>query len=104
MVFRAEPGTVDAIRWIRITASFHVDELESVPPDGGWGGFSLMQHGVIWFAYRTKHMDRWPLSAQACYYDGYFVPLLVGTGIGTFRLELKRPGLSLTGTELVIQL
>lgn len=103
LVFWAVP-LVSQVLSICIRGSFHVDDLESVPPDAGWGGFSLMQHGVIWFAYRTKHMDRWPRSAQACYFDGYFVPLLVGTGTGTFRLELKRPGLALIGTELSIQL
>jgi hypothetical protein len=75
-----------------------------MPPDMGWGGFTLTLHSVIWFGYRTKHMDRWPLNAQACYLDGYWVPVLIGTGPGAFRLELRRPQFSLTETDLTIQL
>jgi hypothetical protein len=54
--------------------------------------------------YRTKYRDKWPLSSQACYQDGYVVPLLIGTGDGEFRLELRNPGISFEGTEFSIKL
>lgn len=87
---------------VTVTGSFHVDDLEEVPPNGGWGAFNLLLHSVVWFAYRTKHMAHWPRSAQACYHDGQLVPLLIGTGLGTFRLELRRTTFTLSETQLII--
>lgn len=97
---------VPAFRPLTVTVSsqFNADELKEVPPNGGWGSFNLLLHAVVWFAYRTKHMDKWPRNAQACYQDGYTVPLLIGTGEGTFRLEFRRPVITLTETHLAIAL
>jgi hypothetical protein len=36
-------------------------------------------------------MERWPKEAQACFSDGYTVPLLIGTGPGACRLEYRQP-------------
>lgn len=102
LVFWAVP--LQSIDIIKINYSFHVDDIESVPPDAGWGGFSLLNHGIIWLAYRTKHMSSWPISTQACYLDGSLVPMFIGTGVGTYRLELKQPRYLLTGNELEISL
>jgi hypothetical protein len=87
---------------VTVSGSFHVDDLEEVPPNGGWGAFNLKLHTVVWFAYRTKHMARWPSNAQACYLDGNLVPLIIGTGEGKFRLELRRPTYTLSDTQLTI--
>jgi hypothetical protein len=76
---------------ITIGSSFHEDDLEEYPPNCGWGAFNMLSHSIIWFAYRTKHMDRWPENMQACYTDGYTIPLLIGTGTGALRMELREP-------------
>lgn len=102
LIFWAVP--LQSIDTIKINFSFHVDDIESVNPDAGWGGFSLLSHGIIWLAYRTKHMSVWPKNTQACYLDGSLVPMFIGTGIGNYRLELKQPKYSLTGNELEISL
>jgi hypothetical protein len=89
---------------ITVDGSFHVDDLEEVPPNAGWGAFNLSTHAIVWFAYRTKHMERWPKNSQACYSDGHAVPLFIGTGEGQFRLEYRRPSYQLEGDQLKISL
>jgi hypothetical protein len=89
---------------ITVNGSFQADELEEVPPNAGWGAFGLATHALVWFAYRTKHMQRWPKNSQACYGDGYVVPLFVGTGLGEFRLEHRQPHYSLVEDKLTISL
>lgn len=89
---------------ISVNGSFHADELEEAPPNAGWGAFSLSTHALIWFAYRTKHMQRWPKNSQAFYSDGHTVPLLVGTGLGQFRVEYRSPQYSLVEDKLSISL
>lgn len=89
---------------VQVTSSFQVDDLEEVPPNGGWGGFNLATHAVVWFAYRTKHMARWPQNAHACYSDGYTVPIFIGTGVGGFRLEYRQPSYALNDEQLSIAL
>lgn len=46
---------VPAIRrlTVNIMASFNADDLESIPPESGFGSFSLVYHSVVWFGYRT---------------------------------------------------
>lgn len=87
---------------VTVSGSFHVDDLEELPLDGGWGGFNLKLHTVVWFAYRTKHMTRWPCNAQACYHDGHLVPLIIGISEGMFRLELRCPTFTLSDNQLII--
>lgn len=89
---------------VQVSGSFHIDDLEEVPPNGGWGAFSLATHAVVWFAYRTKHMNRWPRNTQACYSDGHTVPLFVGTGVGELRLEYRQPVYTLNEGQLSITL
>lgn len=89
---------------VSVNGSFHVDDLEEVPPNGGWGAFNLSMHAIVWFAYRTKHMGRWPQNSQACYSDGHTVPLFIGTGAGQFRLEYRQPKYRLEENELSISL
>jgi hypothetical protein len=64
----------------------------------------MTTHAVVWFAYRTKHMNRWPKNSQGCYADGYTVPFFVGTGPGQFRLEYRQPSYSLTEEGISIAL
>lgn len=102
LVFWAVP--LRSVTEIKINYSFHIDDLDDGPPKAGWGGFSLLDHGVIWLAYRTKHMNLWPKNTQACYLDGALVPMFIGSGVGTYRLEIKRPRYSLNGNELEISI
>ncbi len=84
--------------------SFHIDDLESVPPEGGLGTIELPYHSIMWFVYKTKHMNKWPKHPIVCYYDGYTVPTFIGTGDGEFRIELYNPSYKLTENELSIDL
>lgn len=89
---------------VTVNASFHINDLECVPPDTGWGGFSLLHHTIVWFYYRTKHMDNWPQNTHVCYYDGFDVPFFIGTGKGTFRLEIRRPSYDKNADNLIISI
>lgn len=89
---------------INVTASFHVDDLESIPPESGFGGFSLVHHSIVWFGYRTKHMHKWPKQTRVCYYDGHGVPILVGTNEGECRLEIRSPIYELSQDKLALKL
>ena len=102
LVFWAVPRTRSFT--VNINGSFHVDDLEEVPPNAGWGALSLSMHSLVWFAYRTRHMGRWPKNSQACYSDGHTVPLFIGTGSGQFRLEYRQPNYRLEGDQLSISL
>jgi hypothetical protein len=83
--------------------SFNVDDLDSVPPEGGAGSFELVLHNIFWYAYRTKYMDAWPNNPYICYLDGYQVPVLIGTGKRKFRAELQTPSYKLSDTDLSIK-
>jgi hypothetical protein len=87
---------------VNVTAAFHVDDLASIPPESGFGGFALRTHTVVWFAYRTKHMERWPAHSHLCFHDGFHVPMIIGTGEGASRLELRTPEYQLAGDQLRI--
>lgn len=88
---------------VNIRFSFNTDEVEPPPPKSGWGGFGLINHGIVWWAYRTKHMDKWPINTQAVYHDGHLVPLFIGTGEGKFRLEYRMPVITFKNSEFRIQ-
>lgn len=89
---------------VSVTGAFNADDLEEVPPNCGGGTFTMTDHAIVWFAYRTKHMDRWPMNAQACFSDGYTVPIVIGTGAGQFRIEYRQPTYSLNDDILTIAL
>jgi hypothetical protein len=89
---------------VHISGAFQSDDLEEILPNSGWGAFGLALHALVWFAYRTKHMDRWPKYSQASYADGHTAPLLIGTGPGQFRLEYRRPNYTLANTDFGIAL
>lgn len=89
---------------VNFNFNLHVDEMESIPNDFlGLHGFSLRYHDVFWFAYRTKHMEKWTKQAQICYHDGFTIPIFVGTGPGQFRLEFREPEYILKEKELEIR-
>lgn len=88
---------------VEVAASFHVDDLESVPPDSGWGCFGLALHAVVWFAYRTRHLLRWPQVTHIAFHDGFLIPILIGTAEGACRVEYRTPDYQLTDTSLMIR-
>jgi hypothetical protein len=100
LIFWAVPS-VRALR-VNVLASFHVDDLESVPPESGFGAFGLRMHNVVWFAYRTKHMARWPAESHLSFHDGFHTPVIVGTGEGACRLELRASTYNLANDNLQI--
>lgn len=82
--------------------SFSMDDLKTIPPSGGGGHFNLLHHDIFWYTYTTKYMDDWPRKNQVFYYDGFLVPIMIGTGRGAYRLELRMPQYSLQGNLLSI--
>jgi hypothetical protein len=88
---------------IRFNCSFHQDDLVMIPNDVlGLHGFGFRYHDVFWFAYRTKHMEKWPKESQICYHDGFTFPIFIGTGNGSYRLEFRFPKYSLVEKEFSI--
>lgn len=88
---------------INFQFNLHLDEMVNIPNDLlGLHGFPLRHHDVYWFAYRTKHMEKWPKKAQVAYHDGFSFPIFIGTGIGVYRLEFRQPKYRLHGKELEI--
>ena len=90
--------------------SMHKNDMNNIPNDIlGFHAFDLKYHNIFWLAYRTKHMEKWPKNAQVCYYDGYMVPVFIGTNeskdekLGSFRLEFREPIYSFDGEKLQIQ-
>jgi hypothetical protein len=101
IVFWAVPLT--NISKVEVGGSFQEEDLEEIPPNGGWGCFNMSSHAIVWLAYRTKHMNKWPLNSQACYNNGYIVPVLIGTDAGKFRLEFHQPSYDLNDNQLSIK-
>jgi hypothetical protein len=94
MVFWAVPATRSLT--VIVNATFNDDDLEEVPPNGGWGAFGLELHAIVWFAYRTKHMGLWPRNSQACYNDGRgaalkLAPVLASVGLNSASLVIHFP-------------
>lgn len=101
-VFFAVPRST-GLKGVKVEWSFHVDVI-GVPPDVSWGEIPLPLHSLVWIAYSTKQMTRWPASSHYCHYDGYLVPLFMGGGPTTWTFCAVRPAYAITGTELVIRL
>ena len=81
---------------------FDIDDLETIPFDGGGGLFELLYHNIFWFAYRTKHMEVWPKNCFISYHDGYLVPVIIGVGDKKFKTELRIPDYKLEESKLSI--
>jgi hypothetical protein len=89
---------------VRVNASFRAEDLERVPPDSGFGSFTLRTHAVVWFAYRTAHMESWPAHSHFAFHDGFYTPTLIGTGTGACRLELREANYSLRDDQVNISM
>lgn len=90
IIFFAIPQTQCGLR-VNFQTSFNINDLESVPPKGGWGVIPLKFHDIFWFVYRTKYMEKWPKKSQIIYNDGFVVPFFIGTDVEKFRLEMRMP-------------
>ena len=82
---------------VEVRVSFQAADLQSIPPDYGFGYIQLLHHSIVWFAYRTNGMERWPQRPHACFQDGYRVPIFIGTTEGSMRVELRTPQFSFKG-------
>jgi hypothetical protein len=89
---------------VNFQVGFSLDDVETIPPEGGGGSFELLLHNVFWFAYRTKYMDDWPSNPHICYYDGHIVPVLIGVGERKFRAEFRAPIYQISDGELSIEM
>jgi hypothetical protein len=88
---------------VKFEFGIHERDLVNFPEDIlGLSKFGLRYHDVIWFAYRTRYMEKWPKEAHICYLDGHTFPIFVGAGPGVLRLEYRRPQYSLSNHELSI--
>jgi hypothetical protein len=99
-VFWALPRTQNL--QVEFNCSFNADELESDRPDNGMGMFNLESHSILWFAYRTKNMDKWPKVSYISYHDGYSIPIFIGNDNGNCRLEFRRPNVQISEGVLKI--
>lgn len=89
---------------VQVSAGFHINDIESVPPETGWGGFNLRYHTIVWFYYRTKYMESWPANTHICYHDGFTVPFFIGTDRGECRLEIRTPTYTMSDGNLIISI
>lgn len=89
---------------VNFKVSFDIDDLDSIPPEGGYGCFELLTHNIFWYAYRTKRMDEWAPNPYICYYDGNIVPIMIGTGDREMRIEFRTPNYKITNAELFIEM
>lgn len=80
---------------VELNLGFDQEDLESIPPESGWGAIRLRYHDIIWFYYRTKHMDKWPKQTHICYDDGHSIPFYIGktpgTDMGAATIVLCKP-------------
>ena len=102
MIFFAVPSRKMKVE---ISASFHINDIISIPPiDTGWGEFSLKYHNIVWFYYRTQNMEEWAANTHVCYFDGYRVPFFIGMGKGNCRVEFRNPTYVLKNDILTISI
>lgn len=101
-IFFAIPKTKNKLD-ISFQVRFNIDDVD-IPPKGGWGDIDLGFHNVFWYVYRTHNMDKWPKKHQVVFYDGFMVPMIIGTGLGQFRLEFRPPKYLMEENRLTVEL
>lgn len=91
-----------------VPCTFHVDDLDTIPPDGGGGLVDLRCHWIFWYIYRTKVMDHWLQQTYVCYHDGFMVPMYRGRHhdetSGELRFEVHMPKYEFQDRALIIVL
>lgn len=91
-----------------LTINFHMsintDLLNNIPDDFlGTVIISLKYHDVFCFAYRTKHMEKWPKYSHYIYSDGYLCPLFIGMEPGRFGIEIRMPKYQINQNNLSLE-
>jgi len=96
------------IQNVEAQVGFHMDDLESTPPEGGGGLIDLKYHLIFWYTYRTKFMNKWPQKTFVCYHDGFTVPMYIGRHrdeiSGELRFEIHLPKYETNGLDVKIVL
>ena len=100
-IFFAIPKTSNKLD-LSFQVGFNVDEVD-LPPKGGWGMIDMGFHNVFWYIYRTHNMDKWPKKHQVVFYDGFMVPVIIGTGLGQLRLEYRKPQYLMKEDKLTVE-
>jgi hypothetical protein len=97
---------VTGIQSVGVQGGFHIDDLESFPPESGCGMIDLKYHSIFWYVYRTKFMDDWPQKTFVCYHDGFTVPMYIGRHQGKYsgelRFEIHIPRYEIDGSNVQI--
>ncbi len=57
--------------------------------DFNYGFFDLHFHGIFWFAYRTKLMERWLKFPHICCSNGNIIPLFMGGEADNINMEFR---------------
>lgn len=90
LMFFAIPRA-NGLKKVEIQAQFDIDDLDSIPPEGGFGAMDLVRHDVVWYAYRTKYMQDWPGDPHISYLDGFHVPAFAGRSDEGYRFVVITP-------------
>lgn len=88
LIFFAIPKGVPNIN---LEFSFHMDDINMVPPDAGIITSELKHHVLMMLAYKTKFMEKWPDETIVQYGDGYFTPFIFEVVGKIIRTELRKP-------------
>jgi hypothetical protein len=97
-------------RTFHLGCSFDMDDLETMLPHLLAGTIELKYHFIGWLAYQTKYMDHWPLRSLVCCYDGYWVPLFIGSmvdeekRVATLRVELRESTYKFSDEDISIEI
>ena len=102
IIFFAIPK-MEKVLELNFQISFDIDDVD-FPPRVGHGVIGLKYHDVFWCVYRTHNMGKWPPKHQVAFYDGFFVPVLIGAGFGEMRFELRNPKYLLVKNQLTVNL
>lgn len=57
--------------------------------DYSYGFFDLHFHGIFWFAYRTKQMDRWLKYPHIACSNGSIIPIFIGGEADNINIEFR---------------
>ncbi len=93
---------------INFMPNFNIDFFEEdFSKNIGCDVFSLSHHDVIWFAYKTKYLTKWPKYSHIFYYDGFMLPIFIAkqndsseTHEKSMSVVLTKPKYELQGNNL----
>lgn len=76
---------------ISLQFSFHLDDIDTVPPDGGVINVELVHHIVMMVFFKPKEVTDWPDTPYLIYSDGYIAPFLLSQKNENLLIELREP-------------